>query len=78
MKELICLSCKEVIVLHDDPVIGQTVLCPDCNGYFVVTHVSPVVLDWVMFDDDDYYDHEDDFEDAFDEDYSAETKLSEV
>ena len=74
MKELICLSCSKVIVLLDDPSIGQTVLCPNCNGYFRVTYLSPIILDWV-FEDDDEYDEE--FDAEFDEDTLVESETSE-
>ena len=77
MKELICLSCSEVIVLHDDPSIGQTVLCPHCDANFEVTHLSPIVLDWV-FEDDDDYDYDDDYHEELEEDYLGEPEASEI
>jgi hypothetical protein len=50
-----------VIVQYDDPTPGQTVLCPHCSAYFVVTHTTPTILDWIYKDEDDYVDEE--FED---------------
>ena len=76
MKELICLDCSKIIVLEDDPSIGQTVLCPNCDAYFEITHLSPIVLDWAFEDDDDYDD--DEYDEELDEEYLEEPEASEI
>lgn len=79
MKELICLNCSKIIVLEGDPSIGQTVLCPNCDAYFEITHLSPIVLDWAFEDDDDYDDDDDDYDEELDEEYlKEEPEVSEL
>jgi hypothetical protein len=70
MKEVICLDCSTVIQIEDDIYIGLEVICPACEGDFEVTHLSPIQIEWLFEDDDDFdYDDDDVYDEEYDDDY---------
>lgn len=62
-----CISCGSEIKFSNQPKMGQTVTCPECDAELEVVWLDPVELDW-PFDDDEYDEDDDyDFDDEDDE-----------
>ena len=59
----ICPSCEGWVAIPNNPRIGQQVMCRHCETDLEIIEISPVELDWVNEDDDDWDDDWDDDDD---------------
>jgi transcription elongation factor Elf1 len=55
-----CLSCDGIIRVGGNPKIGGIVTCDSCDESFEIIEIKPLMIDWLMYDDD-YFD-EDEYE----------------
>lgn len=70
-----CPDCNQKINLGQKPKKGQLLTCPYCNTDLEILSLSPLELDYALYDDydddweDDELDEDDDWDDdEFDED----------
>lgn len=55
-----CPDCGYEIDLGPDPEIGETITCPECWAYLVVTNLDPVELNWDDANEEENWEDEDD------------------
>lgn len=73
MATALCPDCGQKIVIGPKPKKGQWVSCPHCNADLEIISISPLELDWAMYDEDedfdeDFWDDDDDDWDDWDDD----------
>ena len=47
-----CLSCDGLIHVGGNPKIGGLVTCDSCDESFEIIDINPLMVDWIMYDDD--------------------------
>ena len=63
----LCPNCEETIQFDVQPEIGQLVVCFECDDELEVIALDPIVLSWLLYDEEEWEDDDfddDDFDDS--------------
>ncbi len=48
-----CPDCEHELMLGTDPELGESITCPNCWAYLIVTNLNPIELSWDVAEDEE-------------------------